>query len=120
MRDGQITKGRNMVKKQVELFDQLLAGNRQTDLWMYFDFAGAYAILGDDDKAFEILNKFDQLNGWTMWGGMVEAAKIDYQFETIRDDPRFEQLLKNGEERLTFVQNQIRPYLPTTPLIKTD
>lgn len=114
MRDGQIEKGQAMIKKQIEIFDQLINSNRESDLWVYFDFAGAYALLGQPEKAFEMMDKFDELHGWTMWGGMVEAAKIDYQFDSLRDHPRFQKWLRNGEERLKFAQNQIRPYLPST------
>ena len=111
MRDGQIEKGQAMIKKQIEIFDQLINSNRESDLWVYFDFAGAYALLGQPEKAFEMMDKFDELHGWTMWGGMVEAAKIDYQFDSLRDTPRFQEWIRNGEEQLKRIQNQIRPYL---------
>ncbi len=111
MRDGQIEKGRQMIQKQIDEFDQLLNSNRTADLWVYFDYVGAYALLGEHDKAFEMMDTFDELNGWTMWGGMVECAKIDYQFDNLREDPRFQEWVKSGEEKLKVVQDKIRPHL---------
>lgn len=118
MRDGQTEKGQAMIKKQIQLFDQLFKVNREdADLWVYYDFAGAFALLGQTEKAFEMMDKFDELHGWTMWGGMVDIAKIDYQFDSLRDHPRFQEWLRNGEEQLKVVQNQIRPYLPPTSAV---
>ena len=111
MRDGQIEKGRVMIKKQIEIFDQMIHSNRESDHWVYFDFAGVYALLGQDNKAYEMMDKFDELNGWAMWGGMVEVATIEYQFDSLRDKPRFQKWIRNGEEQLELIQNQIRPYL---------
>ncbi len=52
------------------------------------DVAGVYAGLGDKDKAFEWLEKDFQVKG--------ELAPIRWQilFESLRDDPRFKDLLK--------------------------
>ncbi len=120
MRDGQTEKGMEMVKKQIEIFDQLINSNRETDLGVYYDIVGAYPILGKFDKAFEMMDKFDHLNGWTMWGGMIVMAKFDYLFDALRNKPRFQEWIRSGEEQLNLVQNQIRPYLPETPFNHTE
>ena len=120
MRNGQIEKGRAMVKKQIKIFDQMINSTRESDRWVYFDFAGAYALLGQNDKAFEMMDKFDELNGWTMWGGMVELAKNEYQFDSLRNDPRFREWISSGEAQLNLVQKQIRPYLTDMKFSETD
>ena len=66
------------------------------------------------------MDNFEELNGWTMWGGMVEMAKFDYQFDVLRNNPRFQEWIRRGEKQLELIQNQIRPYLPLMPPIKTD
>jgi len=119
IRDGQIEKGLDMVKKQIEMFNQLVNLDR-ADQWVYYDLAGAYTLLGQYEKAYENMDKFEQLNGWTMWGGMVAMVKYDVQFDVLRDDPRFQEWVRSGEIQLEAVQKQIRPYLPSTPSIKTD
>ena len=111
MRDGQIEKGRAMVEKQIEIFNQMINSDRESDHWVYFDFVGVYALLGQNNKAYEMMDKFDELNGWAMWGGMVAVAKNEYQFDSLRDKPRFQEWIRNGEEQLKLIQNQIKPYL---------
>jgi len=117
--DGQIEKGLDMVKKQIEMFNQLVSLDR-ADQWVYYDLAGAYTLLGQYDKAYESMDEFEELNGWIMWGGMVTMAKYDVIFDALRDNPRFQEWIKRGEKQLAEVQNQIRPYLPSTPPIKKD
>ena len=118
IRDGQTEKGLKMVEKQIKVFDQFIRSGREPDLWIYYDFAGAYTLLGKYDKAFEMMEKFNNLNGWTMWGGMVEMAKFDSQFDALRNNPRFKEWVRSGEEQLEVVQNQIKPYLvQTSPFI---
>ena len=119
IRDGQIEKGLDMVKKQIEVSDQLISVGR-ADEWIYYDLVGAYASLGQYDKVYESMDNFEELNGWTMWGGMVEMAKFDYQFDVLRNNPRFQEWIRRGEKQLELIQNQIRPYLPLMPPIKTD
>jgi len=120
MRDGQIQKGRVMVEKQIEIFNQMINSNRETDHWVYFDFVGVYALLGQNSKAYDMMDKFDELNGWVMWAGMVEVAKNEYQFDSLRDTPRFQEWIRNGEEQLELIQNQIRPYLTDALSSKID
>lgn len=121
IRDGQTEKGLQMVKKQLDLFEQLLKVDHvYDDLWVYYDLIGVYALSGQTDKAFEMMDEFTRLKGWTMWGGMVDMAKIEKQFDTLRDDVRFKQWIRAGEEQLKVVQNQIRPYLSPTPSFFKD
>ena len=119
IRDGQIEKGLDIVKKQIEVSDQLISVGR-ADEWIYYDLVGAYASLGQYDKVYESMDNFEELNGWTMWGGMVEMEKFDYQFDVLRNNPRFQEWIRRGEKQLELIQNQIRPYLPLMPPIKTD
>jgi len=119
IRDGQNEKGINMIKKQIEVYDQLISLNR-ADQWVYYDLVAAYAMLGQYDKAYESMDKFEQLKGWIMWAGMVDMVNHDIQFDTLRQDPRFHEWVKGGEKQLAELQKQIRPYLPLTPPTQTD
>ena len=51
--------------------------------------AAVYAGLGDKDKAFEWLEKDFQNRGGFIWG-----IKTSIPLESLRDDPRFKDLLK--------------------------
>ena len=108
-----------MVKKQIEVFDELISLDR-ADQWVYYDLVGAYVSLKQYDLAYENMDNFEKLNGWTMWGGMVAMAKFDRQFDVLRNDPRFQDWLRRGEKQLEDVQKQIGPFFPPTPPTKTD
>ena len=51
--------------------------------------AGMYAQLGDKDKAFELLEKAYEQHAWQMI-----FLETDPQFDSLRDDPRFHDLIR--------------------------
>ncbi len=54
-----------------------------------YNFAMIYAGLGDKDEAFAYLNRaFDERSYYLTW------LKVDSQMDSLRDDPRFKELLK--------------------------
>jgi DNA-binding winged helix-turn-helix (wHTH) protein/tetratricopeptide (TPR) repeat protein len=53
-----------------------------------------YGLLGDKDKAFEYLEKNLPKRGW-----MKMFFRVDPRFDGLRDDPRFDELVKRGEAR---------------------
>jgi tetratricopeptide (TPR) repeat protein len=59
----------------------------------YSVIAEYYGLLGDKDRAFEYLEKNFQKRGW-----MKMFLRVDPRFDPIRDDPRFEDLLRRVEK----------------------
>lgn len=53
-----------------------------------FDLARLYALLGDEDAAFECLNKAVEKREW-----LVLTLQVEPAFDNLRDDPRFAELL---------------------------
>ncbi|RKY95025.1 MAG: hypothetical protein DRQ13_07575, partial [Ignavibacteriae bacterium] len=79
-------------KEALELVDKM-------DLTIFdYEIALTYSILGNKDKAFEWLEKCYQRHGTNMLG-----LKIEPDFDPIRSDPRFQDLLK----RVGFLDNKI-------------
>ena len=66
------------------------------------------------------MKKFEESNGWMLSGGMFVFAKVDVKFDVLRNNLQFKEFMKRGKKHLEEIQNQIRPYLPSTPPIKTD
>ena len=64
--------------------------------------------------------KFEESNGWMLSGGMYVFAKFDVQLDALRNDSKFKKFMKRGENHLEGIQNQIGPYLPKIPAIKTE
>ena len=65
--------------------------------------AYAHAILGERDAAVRELARFDSLGGLTSW----KRVNTTPGWESIRDDPRFRELLDRSQLRFTASRNRI-------------
>ena len=120
---GQREKGLEMLQKQMSVYNNMLSSKRTgkyTKASIYYHYIGLYATLGQLDKAYEYMIKFEESNGWVLSGGMYVFAKFDVQLDVLRNDPKFKKFMKRGENHLDGIQNQIRPYLPEIPSDRMD
>jgi TolB-like protein/AraC-like DNA-binding protein len=120
---GQREKGIEILEQQLDVFDNILSSKRAgnyTKAAIYYYSIGLYATLGQMDKAYESMLKFEEFDGWVLSGGMYVYAKFDIQLDILRNDPEFIKFMKRGEIHLDGIQNQIGPYLPKIPAIKTE
>ncbi|HEV2911884.1 MAG TPA: tetratricopeptide repeat protein [Pyrinomonadaceae bacterium] len=76
----------------VEAYQKAMAINKNNLLAMY-NLACSYARMNDKDKAFEWLNK-----AYTAGYPQFEALKTDPDLASLRDDPRFPQLVASAEK----------------------
>ena len=70
------------------IVDKLEAGMEHHHSWQY-DIALIYAGLGEDDRAFECLEK-----GYEWRDGMMIHLNVEPRFDSLRSDPRFTDLLR--------------------------
>jgi hypothetical protein len=115
IKEGEIEKGKEMLEKQNEFSSKLLqSGRRSFTPSIFYQYAIYYATLGDYDKAYEYLNKFENTEeGWSLWGDFVSSAKVDTRIDVLRNDPVFIASLNRGEAKIQAIQNEIRPLLMT-------
>jgi len=63
---------------------------------IYIDLAGIYAFRGEKDTAYENLKAFvksqTSISSWTL-----QLIKNDPMFESLRDEPEFQQIVKEVE-----------------------
>lgn len=113
IKEGEIEKGKNMLEKQNEFSNKLLkAGRRSYTPSIYYQYAILYATLGDYEKAYEYLKKFENTEeGWSLWGDFVSMTKADTRIEILRDDPIYIASLSRGEEKIKAIQDEIAPLL---------
>jgi TolB-like protein/Flp pilus assembly protein TadD len=76
------------LNKEIELGRAWGAG-----LFTYWDLAGAYAFMGEKDKAYKNLRIFNQMQRVPSF--MVVAVKGDPLFNSIRNEPEFQQIAKD-------------------------
>ena len=99
-------------EKQIEYCNGQIKLNRPwaQELYPYYDLAGVYAFRGDKDKAYENLRVFNQRQqGEGLW--MVSLIKIDPLFNSIRNEPEFQQIVRDVEAKYQAEHERVRKWL---------
>ena len=120
MQMGQIEKGTKMLRKQITINSELINSKRHDNQITYMRSAQIHAWLGEMDQAHDYIKKFDDVNGWFYYLTMYYWVKKDHSFDVLREDPIFKASYERAGKQMEDIQNQIRPYLPSTPPIKKD
>lgn len=119
IRSGQVNLGKEMYRKQISINNEILNSKRSFNKpIVYLSSIGLYAVLGQTKEAHDYIKKFDDLNGWLHWEWMVYWVQKDLAYDFLLVDPIFMASVKRGEKQVADIQNQIRPYLPSTRPIK--
>ncbi|OFY82947.1 MAG: hypothetical protein A2V46_05655 [Bacteroidetes bacterium RBG_19FT_COMBO_42_7] len=98
--------------KQIDYCNDLIKSDRPwgQELYTYYDLAGVYAFRGDKDKAYENLRIFNQRQqGEGLW--MVHLIKTDPLFNSIRNEPEFQQIVRDVEARYQALHERVRKQL---------
>ncbi|MBA7515110.1 hypothetical protein ES705_07148 [subsurface metagenome] len=78
-------------------------------LHTYYDLAGVYAFRGKKDRAYENLKIFNQKQIGHLW--MVTLIKDDPLFDSIRDEPEFQQIVRDVEAKYQAEHERVRKWL---------
>jgi tetratricopeptide (TPR) repeat protein len=78
-------------------------------LFTYYDLAGIYAFRGEKEKAYKNLRIFKQRKIMHQW--MVWNIKNDPLFDKIRDEPEFQQIVKDVEAKYQAEHERVRLWL---------
>jgi len=120
VRIGQTEKGKEMMRMQIYFNGEALKSESPFNKPItYLGSMALHASLGQYEQVHEYIKKFDSINGWLHWEWMVYWVQKDPAFSSLLEDPIFKASIKRGEKQVADAQNQIRPYLPATP-IKRD
>jgi len=109
----------NGYKKEAEYYfnEQINYCNRMIDskrlfaqtLYPYYDLAGVYAFRGDRIKSYENLKIFNQRKIEPLW--MVMLIKTDPLFDSIRNEPEFQQIVRDVEAKYQTEHERVRKWL---------
>jgi len=83
--------------------------NYARDYFTFYNLAAAYAFLGDKEKAFEYLRLFNRVQVKPLFG--VSVIKNDRLFDSIRDEPEFQQIVRNVEAQYQAEHERVRKWL---------
>jgi TolB-like protein/lipoprotein NlpI len=109
----------NGYKKEAEYYfkEQINYCNKIIDLkrlfaqtlYPYYDLAGVYAFRGDKIKSYENLRIFNQRKTESLW--MVTLIKTDPLFNSMRDEPEFQQIVRDVEAKYQAEHERVRKWL---------
>jgi hypothetical protein len=82
----------------------------------YYDLAGVYAYKGDKIKAYENLKIFNQRSGrYFLW--IVRYIKIDPLFNSIRNEPEFQNIVKELDAKYNAEHERVGKWLKEQGLL---
>ena len=102
-------------------FDQMIEYyNNLTNVWriMYatnYDLAGVYAFRGEKDRAYENLRKFNEMERIPLW--WLQLLKDDPLFDSIRDEPEFQQIVRDVEAKYEAEHERVRQWLEENDML---
>ena len=96
---------------QMEYCDSLINSNRPhaQEYLTYYDRAGLYAFRGEKQKAYADLNIFNQRQRNGLW--LVTLIKNDPLFDSIRNEPEFQQIIRDVEAKYQAEHKRVRKWL---------
>ena len=77
--------------------------------YIYYDLAGTYAFRGEKVKAYKNLRIFNQIQQVPLW--MANLIKTDPLFNSIRNEPEFQQIAKDIEAKYQAEHERVRKWL---------
>jgi len=86
-----------------------------TQLYHYYDFAAVYAFRGETEKALENLRIFNQKVRMPYW--MHFLINVDPLFDSIRDEPEFQQIVKDVEAKYQAEHERVRKWLEENEML---
>jgi TolB-like protein len=96
--------------KQIEYCNDAIRLGRPYGLSAaYYDLAGVYAFKGNKIKAYENLKRFNQIPRMNLW--IIRYIKSDSLFNSIRNEPEFQQIVREMEAKLQAEHERVKKWL---------
>ena len=115
--NGLKEEGEVFFKKQIEYNTRLLELGRVINevARNYYDLAATYAFIGDKDKAFENLRFFEKYQTANRW--FITYINNDPLFDSIRDEPEFQQIVRDVEAKYQAEHDRVRQWLEENDML---
>ena len=86
-----------------------------SEYYAYYDLAAIYAVRGEREKAYENLRIFNQREILGLY--MVSKIKNDPLFDNIRDEPEFQQIVRDVEAKYQAEHERVRRWLEENDML---
>jgi TolB-like protein/Tfp pilus assembly protein PilF len=116
-RNGLTEEAEYYFEKQIEYSSALINLNRPwaQDYFTYYDLAGVYAFRGEKEIAYENLKAFNQIQEVPFWTDAL--IKREPFFDSIRDEPEFQQIVRDVEAKYQASHERVRQWLEENDLL---
>jgi TolB-like protein/Tfp pilus assembly protein PilF len=110
-KNGYIKEAEYYFDKQIEICNNSNKLGRQyaQELSSYYDLAAVYAFMGNKEKAYQNLRIFNQIKVTSIW--LVWYIKNDPLFDSIRNEPEFQQIIRDVETKFQAEHERVRKWL---------
>ncbi len=81
----------------------------------YYDIAAGYAFKGERAKAYENLMIFNQKQTMPLWA--TTLIKVDPLFDNLRDEPEFQQIVRDIEAKYQSEHERVRQWLEENDML---
>jgi TolB-like protein len=110
---GDKEEAENCFNEQIKYSNRLIELKRSGESFAYYDLAAVYAFKGERDKAYKNLRIFDQRQKTALWIPHIMLIKTDPFFDSIRNEPEFQQIVKDVEIKNQAEHERVRKWLET-------
>ena len=94
---GKYKEAKYYLNQQIKYGEESLRLDRDNAYAVKYDLAAAYAFSGDKEKAYKLLEEFSNGKGFTLW--WLSMMRFDTLFESIRNEERFQKIVRNMEAK---------------------
>jgi tetratricopeptide (TPR) repeat protein len=98
----------------IEYYNELSLLGRKSNSENY-NLASIYAFRGEKDRAYENLRKFNEMERIPLW--WLNLIRIDPLFDSIRDEPEFQQIVRDLEAKYQAVHERVRQWLEENDML---
>ena len=107
----------NYYDTALEFYNELIKLGRfyNQDLHTYYSIAALHSFLGDKDKAYEYLKLMNQRQRMPLW--MIKDITNDPHFDLIRDEPEFQQIVRDVKAKYQAEHERVRQWLEENEML---
>jgi len=116
-KNGLKEEGELYLNKEIDICNRIIGIGRvlKYSYRTYYDLAATYAFKGEKDKAYENLRNFNKQPMFDLW--MVTYIKNDPLLDNIRDEPEFQQIVRDIEAKYQAEHERVRKWLEENDML---
>jgi len=103
--------------QQVRYSEESIRLDRMGAYWKapHYDIAGVYAFLGQREEAYQHLREWNTRKSFPLW--WVSLFQHDPMFDSIRDEPEFQQIVRDVEAKYQAEHERVKKWLEENDML---